>query len=495
MRHKPVAAASAAVLAAALAIGAPGTAHADDIRDNQWYLNTLDIDKVHELSQGAGVTIGVIDGGIDAEQQDLTDNIKAGAEFADGKIADGDGLEPGDGHGTAVAATIAGPGHGDNGTDGIIGLAPKATIISVDISDDDTTSVATAITWLVDNGADIINVSSGGGAPANGREALQNATDNGVAVVGSAGNLETNTPWGSYENPVTGWPARGQNAIPVSGTTQDNKFWENSTTLEDAALSPQLGLSAPAVDIPVALPDNEYDTVNGTSFSAPIVAGTLALIKSAYPDLDYYQWTDRLLDTVDDKGDNGYDDKYGWGIVNPYKALTEETVFEGTDGDQVSSPDDRLPLDQQGKDTGDGGGDAAPGDDATTGDDSAAALDPNAGVPTWAIIAAAALVLVIAAGALILTIRSRNKQPRPHPAPPATTTGTHQQLPTPPGVQPPGTPGPAPSGQPAPPGQQPPSQPTGTKQPPVPGQPHQPGQPPAGPPPPDQNPYLNRPPN
>src|SRR5699024_11650607 len=86
------------------------------------------------------------------------------------------------------------------------------------------------------------------------------------------------------------------------------------------------------------------DPADCTSVSAPTVAGTLALIKSAYPTPAYWGQLYRLTTAVDDKGEKGYDDKYGWGIVNPHKALTENIELQ--DG-STSKANDRLPLSDQ----------------------------------------------------------------------------------------------------------------------------------------------------
>ena len=145
--------------------------------------------------------------------------------------------------------------------------------------------------------------------------------------------------------------------------------------------------------------------------SAPIVAGTLALIKSAYPDLSIHQLNERLLFTVDDKGPEGYDDKYGWGVVNPLAALTDEVEhYEG----QSTGPDDRLPLEEQGKRADDD--DPADGDDeggesgASVGDDQAGAdAGMGVGVPVWAWITVAAVAVLGAGVIAALLFRHRNR--------------------------------------------------------------------------------------
>ena len=426
-RH-PHLATLAVITGLTLATTLPGTAAADDVRDGQWYLDALGIHEAHELSQGAGVTIGVIDRGVDPEHPDLEGSVLPGIDFG---TSEGDGLEPRKDHGTATASVIVGHGHGSGGADGILGIAPKAKVISVGIDWDNPTRydnqwIPQAIEWLVDNGADIISISMGSGPGNSGP--FKYATDNGIPIVASAGN--TTDDESLYPGEIktdTAWPAREKYVIPVTGVDRNNGFWNESRDLKMASIQPQLGLSAPAVDIPTATPGGGYDTKRGTSFSAPIVAGTLALIKSAYPDLSYNQWIDRLLDTVDDKGPEGFDNEYGWGIVNPLAALTEETVYEGASGDQVSSPDDRLPLEEQGQESddsdtpGDENTDDEPDDSAVDTGDQALTGSNDTGIPVWVWIAIPATAILTATLIAALLIRHRN-QTNTTPATAATTT-------------------------------------------------------------------------
>ncbi|GAA4916050.1 subtilase family protein [Stackebrandtia albiflava] len=384
----------AAVLVALL----PGTAQADEIRDGQWYLDALGIHDAHELSQGAGVTIGVIDTGVDPNHPDLEGQVISGTSLAEN--APGDGLEDEYGHGTAVSSVLV----GNDDANGVLGIAPKAKIISVNIFEpgaktSDPHLMEPAIEWLVDQGVDVISTSAGG----SGGSAIQYATDHGVPVVGAAGNRFQDWGLGEHEVSGTNDPGGQSGAIPVSGTTIDGEFWDRGLDLSGAAPQPRYGLSAPAVDIPIALPGGEYDVVNGTSFSAPIVAGTLALIRSAYPDLDYTTWIARLLETVDDKGPEGYDVEYGWGIVNPLAALTEDVAYED-EYTSINSPSaDRLPLDQQGDDIsppGNPDGDATP---TPPSDSSDAALDGDTGMSVlWLPITLAAAIIL--AGTIAITV-------------------------------------------------------------------------------------------
>src|SRR6266508_4890869 len=121
-----IAAFTATALAGLLFTAGP-SAYADSIRDRQWYLTYLKADQLHKITQGAGVTVAVIDSGVDGHHPDLAGNVLQGKDF----IKPGTGWTDTDGHGTAIASLIAGHGHGPGHHDGILGLAPAAKILPV----------------------------------------------------------------------------------------------------------------------------------------------------------------------------------------------------------------------------------------------------------------------------------------------------------------------------------------------------------------------------
>uniref|UniRef100_UPI001C56C752 S8 family serine peptidase n=1 Tax=Austwickia sp. TVS 96-490-7B TaxID=2830843 RepID=UPI001C56C752 len=163
-RPHPRHAATIMLITAGLACGAAVPAHAgDQVRDRQWWITPMGIDRTLSLSQGSGVTICLVDSGIDTTHPDLT-----GVRFTGGKDLSGigapDGLKPITGehdadHGTSMAVNIAGRGHGPNGKEGLIGAAPNAAIISVSFGTTHSTvddSIATAIRYCADRGAKVI---------------------------------------------------------------------------------------------------------------------------------------------------------------------------------------------------------------------------------------------------------------------------------------------------------------------------------------------------
>ncbi|CAM3408606.1 S8 family serine peptidase [Stackebrandtia soli] len=304
-------------LGCAAVVALPQQAVADETRDSQWYLETLGIAEAHEISTGKGVTIGLIDSGVDATHPDLKDAVSAGIPL--GKSDDP--LVDIRDHGTGIASILVGRGHGDGS--GVLGIAPDANIISVAIGWDQNSAgnvddwTAEGIRYLVDQGVDVISVSTTTSGNTAGQEAVNYAKEHGIPVVAAAGNKDNAT-----ETMGTEFPGAYKDAIPVSGTTKDGLDWEKSADLSPA--SEYLAVSAPAEDLPSAKAGGGYFTNSGTSGAAPIVAGTFALVKSVYPDLDWTDLVNRVLGNVDDAGPPGIDEDFGLGVINPVKALTAE---------------------------------------------------------------------------------------------------------------------------------------------------------------------------
>ena len=302
-----------ALITAALTLMAtPAPAYADDIRSQQWYLEDLRVSTAWRYAKGKNIVVAVLDSGVDASHPDLEGKVLPGADFVDGNGDDqGDGRTDTVGHGTTVAALIA----GDDDEAGIVGIAPQARILPVRVLDQenryrDAQTVADGLRWAVDHGARVVNMSLGGSvASPELADAIQYAYDHDVVVVACAGNL-------TEDGETQIWyPAREPGVIAVTGLTSDMTFWEGSLS------GPESVLAAPAADLIGARPGG-YWKVEGTSFAAPIVAGTAALIRSHWPDMSAANVVNRLIQTARDLGPSGRDQKYGFGVVDPVRALT-----------------------------------------------------------------------------------------------------------------------------------------------------------------------------
>jgi len=295
----------------------PQTTYGTDISATQWGLTATRATEAWTITKGAGVTVAVIDSGVDGTHPDLTGRVVAG--YSTIYQRDLPVMEQNDahGHGTHVAGIIA----GDDDRDGIVGVAPEATILPVQAlgaggSGDDRT-VADGIDYAVRNGATVINLSLGGQVSpfANGGSvscaAVERAFAADVVVVVSAGNA------GGYGNPLN-QPASCKGALSVAAVDETlNRTYFSS-------YDNTVRISAPGRRIVSSIPSGSelpYDQWDGTSMAAPHVAGVAALLRAANPQWNAQQVIDRLLETATDLGAPGNDTETGAGLVDAAAAL------------------------------------------------------------------------------------------------------------------------------------------------------------------------------
>jgi membrane-anchored mycosin MYCP len=303
------------------------------------------------VATGAGVRVAVIDSGVDAATPALRGRVAAGADFLHN---DPDGRQDCVGHGTEVASLIVGrPGRDP----GFQGLAPGATIVPVRVSEEEdeqggTTSgdrvsfgdFADAIDWAVDEGgADVINLSlvtSEGNTPV--RAAIARAIARGVVVVAAAGNH------GGPDDPnPTPFPAAYPGVIGVGALTADGvraSYSQHGDYVDVVAAGDK---------ITAALPGGGLKIDSGTSFASPFVAATAALIKQRFPQATPAEVARRIEATADPAPggpvssvapgeDPARNPEYGFGLLNPYRALTETL---GPASPAAAAPEMMEPLD------------------------------------------------------------------------------------------------------------------------------------------------------
>ena len=284
--------------------------------EHSWNNNLVNAPEVWEQGYtGDEVVVAVVDSGVDFTHADLDDNIWLNEdEIPDNGIDDdGNGYiddvlgwdfveqdnTPMDrnGHGTHVAGTIA----AERNDEGITGVAYGAKIMPIKVLGENGfglgASIADGIRYAVDNGADVINLSLGGDRP-NGiiQAAIRYATDQGAIVVMAAGNEGAERP---------GYPAGFATDYGFSVGAVD-RFGNSAPFSNRAGQDSSIHhVMAPGVAIESTIPGDRYDSFSGTSMATPHVAGVIALMLSANPDLTPEQVRQIIIDTTTDLGTIG----------------------------------------------------------------------------------------------------------------------------------------------------------------------------------------------
>jgi type VII secretion-associated serine protease mycosin len=312
------------VLAALLATSAP--ASAAGIRSQQWYLDALHIPQAQKISTGKGITVAVIDSGVDGSHPDLKGQLVAGKCIGDASW----GQKPDedlDGHGTAMAGIVAAKGDDPSHA---LGIAPNARIMPICTFVDKVApgpairAIAEGIRWATDHGAAVVSISLGSdhSVMSSDTEAIKSAVayaqNHNVVIVAATGNLP------DAKHVIT--PAALPGVVAVAGTTKSATAWKGSTTGKQVALAaPATGIvSTDTLGRAHDLHPTGYRTGTGTSDATAIVSGVAALVRAKYPKLDAANVINRLIKTADHKGAAGRNDQYGYGIVDPVKALTAD---------------------------------------------------------------------------------------------------------------------------------------------------------------------------
>lgn len=314
MRRLVAAVAALGLAASVLLVAAP--ASADSIRNAEYWLSSYGISQAWKTTKGAGVTVAIIDTGVDGSHPDLTGTVIGGTDVsgvgaANGQTPVGDDSE----HATMVASLLAGHGHGSGA--GILGAAPEAKLLSISVgfgvgtvgSD---TQIASAVRWAVDHGAKVINMSLTRNTldwPTSWDDAFLYAMEHDVVVVAAAGNRGSGTT-------EVGAPATMPGVLVVGGVDRNGV-----ASFDASSQGITIAVCAPSENLVGAGPGGRYFQWSGTSGATPIIAGIVALVRAAHPDLDAGNVINRLTATAKGVG-TVPNPSYGYGLVNAAAAVT-----------------------------------------------------------------------------------------------------------------------------------------------------------------------------
>ncbi len=352
----------AATLAAAVTVGltaAPGLA--DQVREREWWLTKVHVARAWQVSRGGGVTVAVLDTGVTPSQPDLSRSVIAGPDYTHSgrqSLSTYWGV-----HGTAMAVLIAGHGHGRGHKDGIIGVAPRAKILSVRVSLEGSDplradpavasrlpdAIAAGIGYAARHGAQVIDLpldpgaagvdgtppaaAAAGGATAE-RKAVAYALAKGAVLVAPAGD-------DGSEHGQVNYPAAYPGVISVGAFNEGFvKGWFSSRRS-------YVTLTAPGEGVITAGSATGYRTMSSTSAASAEVAGMAALIRARYPGLTPRQVGQALTEGARFGRPTGLKNGSGYGTADAQEALSAaakiETASMPASPPPVTAPRARAP--------------------------------------------------------------------------------------------------------------------------------------------------------
>lgn len=328
------------------------------VRAREWWLGEMDVRQAWRTGTGAGVVVAVLSDGVAAAQRDLAGSVISGRDFAGSAHVTG---APQFGAlGTAIASLIAGHGHGRGRADGVVGVAPAATILSVRVMPasgglvvaDPAASarlpaaIARGIRYAVGRGASIIDLPmaavqtaastspattpavtavSAGGSPAEAA-AVRYARRHGVVLVAPGGDNAASS--GAH------YPAAYPGVIAVGALGRELR------TAAFSSWQPYITVAAPGVGVVAASVTRRYQTLSSTSAASAIVAGVIALVRSDFPKLTPAQVTAALTNTAltnpgtSQPGGLAHGRKLA--VVNAVRALTSAARLESAAAHQAA---------------------------------------------------------------------------------------------------------------------------------------------------------------
>jgi len=261
-----------------------------------WGVSRIGADKIWDTATGIGVTVAVIDTGVEITHPDLHGKVVKGYDF----VNDKDSAEDDNGHGTHVAGIVT----ATQNNAGTVGVSHGTWVMPVKVLNSAgsgyISDVAKGIYWATDNGAQVINLSLGTPVDTDVlSRAVNYASSKEVLMVAAAGN--------EYGAPCQ-FPAAYDNVICVVATDSSNRLASFSNTGGE--------LAAPGVSNYSTFLGGTYRYLSGTSMAAPHVAGSLAVLRGICTDCTSSELIETLRDTAIDLGAEGTDMIFGYGLVD-----------------------------------------------------------------------------------------------------------------------------------------------------------------------------------
>src|SRR3984957_12800489 len=343
LRSRATAAVAAGLTATCIGVAAT-PAFADTVRNQEWWLTSLHVTKAWLSSRGAGVTVAVLDTGVDPTQPDLAGSVITGRDYTgSGRVAGGPFWGS---HGTAVATLIAGHGHGPHHSEGVVGVAPQAKILSVRVTLENKdpllanptvvaalpAAIARGIGYAVRHGAKVIDLpldpaaqaggTTTGGSPAE-RAAVEAALRKGVVLVAPSGDNGAGTDTINY-------PAAYPGVISV-GAFGPGFVKAGFTNHQSYATLTAAGDGVIAANGPAA-----YAKLKSTSAASAVVAGMAALIRSQFPTLTPAQVQQALTSGTVFHPKGGKKDGSGVGTADAAAALLAAAKINATPASSAS---------------------------------------------------------------------------------------------------------------------------------------------------------------
>jgi subtilisin family serine protease len=265
----------------------------------QYIIDKLQLAEAHRIATGQNVKIAVIDSEIDSRHPDIEGRVAA-------RYDEVGPVDRPHSHGTGMAGAIV--SHRK-----LMGTAPGAQILAIRAfggptgGKGTTMQIIKGLDWAMRQGVRIVNMSFAGPKDPTLARAFKVAHDKGVVLIAAAGNAGPKSP------PL--YPGADPHVIAVSATDADDQIYVNSNR------GKYVSVAAPGVEILVPAPDGNYEFTTGTSVAAAHVSGVAALLLQRDPKLGPQEVWEILTSTADPLGANGRTDEFGYGRIDPLKAL------------------------------------------------------------------------------------------------------------------------------------------------------------------------------